>query len=115
MLFSSWLRKHSTNGIRQLSPRLSNSGHRPRLEVLEERTLLSAGELDPSFGVGGIVATDIQAPTVNDARDVGAGRRACQRRRPERLLYPRCHHDLRRLRRRHAYRQRRPRLVSDQQ
>lgn len=33
--------------------------HRLRLEVLEERCLLSAGDLDPSFGSGGIVTTPI--------------------------------------------------------
>src|SRR6266481_137117 len=29
--------------------------YRPQLEVLEERNLLDAGSLDPSFGVGGLV------------------------------------------------------------
>lgn len=29
-------------------------GHRPRIEALEARTLLNAGQLDPTFGEGGI-------------------------------------------------------------
>jgi uncharacterized delta-60 repeat protein len=33
---------------------------RPRLERLEDRTLLSAGDLDPTFGMGGKVSTDFQ-------------------------------------------------------
>jgi uncharacterized delta-60 repeat protein len=36
--------------------------HRPCLEVLEDRCLLSSGPLDPTFGTGGIVSTPI-APT----------------------------------------------------
>jgi uncharacterized delta-60 repeat protein len=32
---------------------------RPRLEPLEDRRLLSAGHLDPTFGHGGVVTTDI--------------------------------------------------------
>src|SRR5579883_1834481 len=30
---------------------------RPRLEALEDRTLLSPGDLDPTFGNGGVVTT----------------------------------------------------------
>jgi hypothetical protein len=37
---------------------------RPRLEALEDRCVPSAGQLDPTFGAGGKVITDIQAPTV---------------------------------------------------
>src|SRR5713226_2372800 len=36
---------------------------RPWLELLESRTLLSAGDLDPSFGVGGQVQTDFPPNT----------------------------------------------------
>ncbi len=37
------------------------AGFRPRLEMLEDRTVLSPpGTLDPSFGVGGIVTTDFK-------------------------------------------------------
>jgi uncharacterized delta-60 repeat protein len=32
---------------------------RPTVEALEERTLLTAGALDPTFGLNGVVATDI--------------------------------------------------------
>src|SRR5438128_10014153 len=35
---------------------------RPRLEVLEARTMLSAGDLDPAFGTGGKVLTDFVGP-----------------------------------------------------
>lgn len=50
---------------------------RPRLEDLEQRSLLSAGVLDPSFGVGGTVLSDFgdtyspaQPSTVDSAVDV---------------------------------------------
>jgi uncharacterized delta-60 repeat protein len=36
----------------------SRLGCRPRLEGLEERTLLSPGDLDPTFGNGGLVISD---------------------------------------------------------
>ncbi len=35
-----------------------NEGVIPHLEPLEQRVLLSAGDLDPTFGVGGLVTTD---------------------------------------------------------
>ncbi|MEX2139004.1 MAG: hypothetical protein WD894_07065 [Pirellulales bacterium] len=34
-----------------------------RVEVLEDRTMLSAGALDPSFGIGGRVVTDFGSPS----------------------------------------------------
>src|SRR5262249_11638241 len=34
--------------------------YRPRIETREDRPLPTAGALDPSFGVGGLVTTDIQ-------------------------------------------------------
>jgi uncharacterized delta-60 repeat protein len=43
---------------------------RPRLEALEDRCLLSAGQLDPTFGAGGIVTTDVGGPTQDLARDL---------------------------------------------
>jgi uncharacterized delta-60 repeat protein len=45
---------------------------RPRLETLEDRCVPSAGQLDPTFGNGGIVTTDIGGPTNNEARAVAA-------------------------------------------
>lgn len=41
--------------------RRPRTGFRPQLEVLEDRTLLSAGALDPTFGVEGKVVTDFGA------------------------------------------------------
>jgi hypothetical protein len=38
----------------------SLSRFHPRLEMLESRLLLKAGDLDPSFGTGGIVTTAIR-------------------------------------------------------
>src|SRR5581483_6114728 len=35
------------------------AANRPSLEVLEDRDLLSAGALDPTFGSGGIVTTQL--------------------------------------------------------
>jgi uncharacterized delta-60 repeat protein len=50
----------------QISPHRYLGGHfQPRLEVLESRTLLSAGELDPTFGTGGKVVTDFGAGSKN--------------------------------------------------
>src|SRR5262245_39548845 len=51
------------------SPRRSRFA-RPQLEVLEDRCLLSAGQLDPTFGLGGRVNTDIGGPTNNGAQAV---------------------------------------------
>src|SRR5262249_12077419 len=39
---------------------------RPRLESLEGRVLLRAGELDPTFGVGGLVISDILLGSAKD-------------------------------------------------
>src|SRR5262249_32790137 len=39
------------------SDRPRRSPYRPRLEALEDRRLLSAGALDPTFGSGGVVTT----------------------------------------------------------
>src|SRR5207245_3755343 len=47
---------------RQRRDRLRKRCPPPRLERLEDRTLLSAGDLDPSFGMGGKVTTDFQEP-----------------------------------------------------
>ena len=48
-----WLRRQSSGSpCRRSAPGLRRS---PTLEALEDRTLLSAGALDPTFGTGGIV------------------------------------------------------------
>src|SRR5262245_32939788 len=56
MSFSSWLR--SFNSAR---PGRKHR-FRPRVEGLEDRRLLSAGQLDPAFGTAGLVYTDIRGP-----------------------------------------------------
>jgi uncharacterized delta-60 repeat protein len=40
----------------------------PRLERLEDRTLLSAGDLDPTFGIGGKLTTGFQGPLDSQAQ-----------------------------------------------
>jgi uncharacterized delta-60 repeat protein len=42
---------------RSAAPARHRASHRPRLELLEDRCLLSAGQLDTTFGSGGIVTT----------------------------------------------------------
>jgi uncharacterized delta-60 repeat protein len=57
--YSMWIlypRKHC------LSVRTPRIGFRPRLEALEDRCLMSAGSLDPTFGSGGTAAETIFAP-----------------------------------------------------
>ncbi|MBL8793476.1 MAG: hypothetical protein JNM56_06210, partial [Planctomycetia bacterium] len=51
-------------GYRLKAPHRSQSlarprGYRPRLETLEDRTLMTAGILDSAFGSGGIVTTNV--------------------------------------------------------
>jgi hypothetical protein len=48
-----------------LSARPDRTGRRKcrlQLEALEDRTVLSAGALDPAFGLGGKVTTDFLTP-----------------------------------------------------
>jgi uncharacterized delta-60 repeat protein len=51
-----WSRLFTRRRARPATPRVPRS-FRPRLEGLEDRTLLSAGDLDPTFGTGGKVLT----------------------------------------------------------
>jgi uncharacterized delta-60 repeat protein len=46
------------SGTARAARRGRGSTHRPRLEALEDRTLLSPGDLDPTFGDGGLVTTN---------------------------------------------------------
>ena len=46
--------------IRRSAAGSSRACFRPALERLEDRTLRSAGQLDPTFGVGGKITTDFQ-------------------------------------------------------
>jgi hypothetical protein len=50
---------------RTTSARTPRARCRPRLETLDDRCLLSAGALDPTFGSGGIVTTTI-GPATNE-------------------------------------------------
>lgn len=50
------------------------SAVRPQVEVLEDRCLLSAGDLDPTFGSGGWVTTTTLAGTRRDSRASISGR-----------------------------------------
>jgi uncharacterized delta-60 repeat protein len=63
MFFTSWLRRGRAAADRPSSRRPA----RLRLEQLEDRLVPSAGQLDPTFGAGGAVTTDIQGPTENGA------------------------------------------------
>ncbi len=75
MSFISWLRSRKSGRARSASGR---SRHRPAcrlgVERLEDRTLLNAGALDPTFGVGGKVTTDFgfRSPTSDSAQAVQA-------------------------------------------
>jgi uncharacterized delta-60 repeat protein len=78
MAFSSWLRIPSTPSTRcparsgrQRTNSRSRSA-RPVLERLEDRLAPSAGQLDPSFGQGGIVTTNIGGPSLDSARAIVA-------------------------------------------
>src|SRR5947209_11542911 len=50
-----WRSRHRHNGRSAVD--CSKLYFRPQVERLEDRTLLSAGDLDPTFGVGGKVTT----------------------------------------------------------
>ena len=45
--------------------------YKPRFEVLENRTLLSAGDLDPSFGMAGTVTTPLQGALASQGQAAG--------------------------------------------
>src|SRR5262249_2974947 len=70
MSFVSWLRKKlSQQASRARSPRC-RARRRPGLEILENRDVLSGGVLDPTFGGGGMVATDVTGQQPNQANAV---------------------------------------------
>src|SRR5437588_872505 len=56
----------SSRKARPSTPNRPRRPYRPRLEALEDRRLLSAGALDPTFGNGGIATV----PDMYSARDV---------------------------------------------
>jgi uncharacterized delta-60 repeat protein len=59
MALFSWLR-----GTKTFSKHTRSYRSRPSLEILESRRLLSAGQLDPTFGTGGVVANNLSASFV---------------------------------------------------
>jgi uncharacterized delta-60 repeat protein len=72
MSFSTWFESvKSTWGLNSLGPTRRRSPLRQRAsslsvqaaEVMEERRLLSGGALDPTFGTGGILTTDVGTDT----------------------------------------------------
>jgi uncharacterized delta-60 repeat protein len=58
---------YPSKGTRQEGRRSGDCRFRPRLEELEGRVLLSAGDLDPSFGTGGKVTTNFGPSSMNAA------------------------------------------------
>lgn len=76
----------SRKNARSTKAQKPQSQFRPRLEALEDRCLLSGGVLDPTFGSGGIVSTNVgglsrsfavatypSAGTANDGKVVAVG------------------------------------------
>ncbi|MFL5244963.1 MAG: hypothetical protein ACJ8FY_22910 [Gemmataceae bacterium] len=76
MRFTSWLRTQfpaSSRRSRKASRQIQNQQTRrakPALERLEDRLAPSAGQLDPTFGVGGMVNANIGGPTPTTSRAV---------------------------------------------
>src|SRR5262245_24339615 len=74
MWFPCWLTKliGSSQPARSGRPRLRRRSELPRLQVeqLEDRTLLSAGALDPTFGDGGRLATSFVGASRDEAWDM---------------------------------------------
>src|SRR4051794_29585805 len=67
--------RRDRRAARKRAPRLRRAPL--RLEALEERSLLSAGTLDPTFGTGGVAKTDLIGPGYDVAQDFafdGSGR-----------------------------------------
>jgi uncharacterized delta-60 repeat protein len=63
MRLLSWLRnRNNLASAREILP-AARRRFRPCLQALEDRCLLSAGQLDPTFGSGGSVISDAQQPT----------------------------------------------------
>jgi uncharacterized delta-60 repeat protein len=68
-MFSSWWRKfdHVESKVsrreRRTPPRLRRATFKPSAEVLEDRTLLNAGQLDSSFGNAGLITAPVVDPS----------------------------------------------------
>src|SRR5262249_4515439 len=91
MVFLTWLRAQLPSGRRRRrrgTRRPAAPHFRPTLELLENRCLPSGGVLDPTFGSGGLVGTNVgalndsyayavatypNAGTANDGKVVAAG------------------------------------------
>lgn len=57
-------------GTQLLKPKKRRGRNKPQSEELEARAMLSAGTLDPSFGDGGKVLTEIGTPTISNGADI---------------------------------------------
>src|SRR5438105_3682162 len=62
-----WIVLNSFSSGKRASGRSSRPGSAPRLEPLEDRMLLIAGQLDPTFGAGGKVLTDFSSTVMGPA------------------------------------------------
>src|SRR4051812_7668284 len=59
-IFTKWIRR----AFKSRTPR--KASYRPRLELLEGREVPAAGILDPTFGSGGLVMTNVNFGGVSD-------------------------------------------------
>jgi uncharacterized delta-60 repeat protein len=62
------LQENRRRATGRLTPPARRSLRRGGVERLEDRTLLSAGQLDPTFGNAGVVSTNIGGPTNTSAK-----------------------------------------------
>src|SRR5437016_3202783 len=70
-LLPSWLRSSRTSRSGRGAPRVPRkAGVRLAVEALEDRMLMTAGALDPTFGVGGLVHTNFSQPSEDKANAV---------------------------------------------
>ncbi|HEV3085169.1 MAG TPA: hypothetical protein VGY66_35745, partial [Gemmataceae bacterium] len=66
----SWLRGKDKRRAQRPALGRRRPAYRPSLESLEERALLAAGALDPTFGNGGLVITPLNY-NASDAANTG--------------------------------------------
>ena len=69
-----WL--FSSRKAQRTAPARRPSAYRPRLEALEDRCLLNAGFLDPTFGTAGAGLVTTAIASINNSGGQGLGQRA---------------------------------------